>query len=57
MPLLALIALWVILSLIAAPAIGALFVPRHRSDVHRHVEESGARGKGLPDRRGEGQGE
>jgi hypothetical protein len=52
MPLLALIVLWVILSLVAAPIIGALFVSRHCSedrrhgmDLHGRVKEPRTRGK------------
>jgi hypothetical protein len=36
MPLLVLIVFWVVLSLVTAPIIGALFVPRHRSEDRPH---------------------
>ena len=62
MPFLVFVVLWVILSLVAAPAIGALFVPRHRRedrgdgmDRHMRVKEPIARGKESPRRGGEGQ--
>ena len=55
MPLLVLIVFWVVLSLVAAPMIGALFVPRHRSedrrhrvDLHGRVKEPRSRGKEPP---------
>jgi hypothetical protein len=35
-PLLVLIVFWVVLSLVTAPIIGALFVPRHRSEDRPH---------------------
>ena len=54
MPLLALIVLWVVLSLVAAPIIGALFVPRARSGQDGRVKEPGTRGKEPPGHGGEG---
>ena len=64
MPLLLLIVLWIILSLVAAPIIGALFLSRHRSedrgrrvDVPVSLKEPRTRGKEPPGPGGEGQGE
>jgi hypothetical protein len=45
MPLLALIVLWVVLSLVTAPIVGALFVPRHRNEDRRHREDAQRRVK------------
>jgi hypothetical protein len=48
MPLLALVGLWVILSLVLAPMIGALFMPRSRGDRDGRVKELRTRGKEPP---------
>jgi hypothetical protein len=61
MPLLALIVLWIILSLVAAPIIGALYRredrQRRRMDLPVSLNEPGTRGKETPRQDGEGQGE
>jgi len=62
MPLLVLIVFWVVLSLVAAPMIGALFVPRHRREDRPHridppgrLREPRARGKEPTRLGGEGE--
>jgi hypothetical protein len=61
MPLLALIVLWIILSLVAAPIIGALYRredrQRRRMDPPVSLKEPRTRGKETPGPGGEGQGE
>jgi hypothetical protein len=61
MPLLELIVLWIILSLVAAPIIGALYRredrQRRRMDLPVSLKESRTRGKETPGPGGEGQGE